>query len=145
MPDALPAFRALNLRRNPFGELTPDEWARAAVVDLEPLLAWLDRDGRCLQLIAPCGRGKTTHLHALRAAIPGARFRRAGADPVGRDAVLLLDEADAVGPLTRYRHHRHARRLAIATHVDLARELGWFGWEVRTVHVAVRDRATSLV
>ena len=137
----LPAFRALKLRRNPFGELTPDEWSAAAVVDMAPLVAWLDRPGRCLQLIGPCGRGKTTHLQALRTALPGAVFRRAGRDPIGPGSPLLLDEADAVGPFTRWRHHRHATTLAIATHRDLSRELGFFGWEVKTVEVRVTDPA----
>lgn len=132
-----PRWRALGLARNPFGELTPDEWAAAAVVDLDPLLAWLDRDGRCLQLVGPPGRGKTTHLHALRRAIPGSVWRRAGQDPPGPGAVILLDEADAVGPIGRWRHLGSASRCAIATHGDHTAELRLLGWEVRTVAVAV--------
>lgn len=142
---AAPRWRVLGLPRNPFGELTPDEWAAAAVVDLDPLLAWLAQDGRCLQLVGPPGRGKTTHLHALRRAIPGSVWRRAGQDPPGPGAVVLLDEADAVGPFGRWSHLRRARRCAIATHGDHTRELRWLGWDVRTVAVAARPHDVARI
>lgn len=142
MSDHLPAFRELNLPRNPFGELTPDEWAAVAVVDVDPLVDWLSEDGRCVQLVGACGRGKTTHLHALRRALPHAVMRRAGRQPPGPGDLLLLDEYDIVGPLARWRHLRRASRCAVAAHADFSRQLGWMGWQVHTVHVAVRDRAT---
>ncbi len=61
-------FARFHLYRNPFGELTRQERAELAVVDLQPLVQWLNaptRKGQVLQFVGPCGHGKSTHLLAL--------------------------------------------------------------------------------
>lgn len=134
-------YARLNLRRNPFGELDPAERARLAVVDLDPLLAWL-RPGRALELVGRCGRGKSTHLHALAAALPEAQMARFRRDPVPHaPPVLLLDEADARGPIARWRAWRGAGAVVIATHRSLAWELRLAGFKVRTLPVGGSDTA----
>ncbi len=55
--------------RNPFGELTASGRAELAVVDVEPYLRWLRQSPRAVvQVIGPCGHGKSTHLRALQLA-----------------------------------------------------------------------------
>ncbi len=62
-------FARLQLFRNPFGELTVAERAELAVIDTERYLQWLTHSPRAaLQVIGPCGHGKSTHLRALQAA-----------------------------------------------------------------------------
>ena len=118
-------FAHLNLRRNPFGELTAPERATLAVVDLDAAAAALDA-GAIVQLVAPHGRGKTTHLLALHARHAGAPFRRAGREGIfdlPTEGVAFVDEVDVLdGPARRALWVR-AGALAVATHVDHGREI----------------------
>jgi hypothetical protein len=130
----------LNLRRNPFGELTREERVRAAVVDCAPLCEWLDADRRAVQFIGDCGRGKTTRLLAIAECCPHAAY--VYLPPVGlRPDIppgrpLLIDEAQRLPWRWRRRVWRRGGPLVLGTHVDLARSLRRFGYEVRTVDVA---------
>lgn len=119
-------FADLNLRYNPFGELDREARAAVAEVDVGDLAARLGSPGTVVQLVGPCGRGKTTHLLALAAALPHATYVRADTDGHRRlpdTEVLLLDEADRVGFFHRRRLWKRARSLAIATHRDLSWQL----------------------
>jgi hypothetical protein len=131
-------FAHLNLRRNPFGELDPGEWAGIAVAELSEILAQIKRPGTVVQLVGRCGRGKTTHLHALARALPGATYVRADTDRVHHvepTEVLLLDEADHLWAWRRRRLLRAATSSVLATHRDLGRELRRAGY--RSVRVEV--------
>ncbi len=89
-------FAHLNLRRNPFGELDESERAALAVVDVDAVAARL-RAGARVQFVGDHGRGKTTHLLALRARLPEARYcRRDRGQPLPDAPIVLVDEADAV-------------------------------------------------
>lgn len=106
------AFAHLNLRRNPFGELTIEERAALAVVDLDDAAGRLRRGGHAVQILGPCGYGKTTQLLALRERVPG---------------LLCLDEAQFLKRIPE------APALALATHVDLAPKLR--GYTVETIRL----------
>ena len=72
-------FARLDLTINPFGELTPEQRGEVAVVDVEWWTAWLTAGRaagklRAVQFMGDCGRGKTTHLLALRFALPTAKY-----------------------------------------------------------------------
>ncbi|TNE87153.1 MAG: hypothetical protein EP330_19485 [Deltaproteobacteria bacterium] len=138
------AYAHLNLRMNPFGELEPRHRAQLAVVRLDTVLAHLDAPRAAVQFVGACGRGKSTHLHALRAALPGAHYARLWTDqpdPAGLSGTVLLDEADAVGMIRRARLFRAAERLAIGVHRSFATELRLHGFRVHTVHVSAADPA----
>ena len=137
------AFAHLNLRYNPFGELDAVQRARVAVVDCAGLQEALLTPGTAVQLVAPCGHGKSTHMLALAAALPSARHLRLwndapvpSAEPVD---VLLLDEADAVWPWQRWALLRSARSVAVGVHKSHAAELRCLGFRVETHHVACRS------
>jgi hypothetical protein len=114
-------FVHLNLRFNPFGEAGLDERPSLAVVDV-PALA----PGDAVQFVGDCGRGKTTHLLALRAQHPGAVYERLdeGQDrcrgPVPASGLLLLDEAQRLRPALLRRLLRREGPVALGTHVDLS-------------------------
>lgn len=168
-PQALPAnsplawlpFAHLNLRYNPFGELTGQQRAAAAVVEIDELVDWLrgpegDSESktrpptrRALQFMGDCGRGKTTHLLTLQTQFPGAAYVYLAADqptpaiPVGDP--LLIDEAQRLPWYVRRRVFRRGVPLILGTHLDLATPLGRAGYMVRTIEVSEHLDARRLV
>jgi len=121
-----PAYRDLDLRWNPFGELTPAERGQLAVVDAGD--ADVIRPGRFrpVQIIADAGHGKTTHLLALAQRTAGAIYEYV---PEGTDTyqsaplpehLFLLDEAQRVRPAHLRRLLRSHPWLVFGTHQDLS-------------------------
>ena len=151
-PVGLP-FAHLNLRRNPFGQLEPEELARLSVTCVDRFVGRLGRPGFAVQFLGAKGRGKTTHLHALRRAFPSApyvyfppgappaRLRR----PPARGP-LFLDELQRMPPSRRRRLWPRAS-YAIASHLDHTDELRAVGLEVETVRLTglEPERLTAIV
>jgi hypothetical protein len=135
-------FAHLNLRRNPFGEPTAEEWSALAVVDrdlLARLVRSLAEPGFAVQFTGDCGRGKSTHLHAIRAHFPAAPYlyfeEGARPPPVPRAPVLFLDETQRLPQRTRHRVFRRHVAIAIGTHADHSRELARAGLRFETVRL----------
>ena len=138
-------FARFNLFRNPFGELTVAERAELAVVDVEKYLAWLEQSSRAvLQVIGPCGHGKSTHLRALQYAwatryapadLPAfVYFPEEGHQPaLPRSRPLFIDEAQRMGWWRRRQMLRGDGPLVIATHRDLSREFMAAGFQLMTI------------
>lgn len=129
-------FEHLNLRRNPFGELDLAERATLAVVDVDRYVGRLNRPGYAVQFTGDKGRGKTTHLLALRERFPQSAYVHVEEDerpriPQGRP--LLIDEAQRVGRRQRRRVFRRGVPLVLGTHEDLRLELLRAGYEVDSV------------
>ena len=141
-PLCLP-FVHLNLRRNPFGELPPEERPRLAVVEvsrwIEPLSG---PPGFALQVLGDAGRGKTTHLIALREALPGAFYRHIGegervtARGIARGRPTIIDECQRLSPRARRRVFGRGDPLLLGSHEDHAPELRRAGYEVATIRPA---------
>ena len=136
--DWLP-FAALNLLRNPFGELTRNDRVRAAVVDLLPFIAMLSDQKSAIQFLADCGRGKTTHLLAIASHYSDSTYVYLPEDgpcpkiPMGDP--LLIDEAQRLPWRIRRQVFRRGVRLVLGTHVDLHRPLQRAGYRAHTYHV----------
>lgn len=135
MPTAL-AYARLNLRWNPFGELTLDQRAAVAVADVA---CWADRlrkPGFALQVLGDSGRGKTTHLLALLAHLPEAKFIQvpeSGRIAPPEAATVLVDEAQYLGYRARRCLFRPWRSLALAGQADCTPALVRAGFEVATI------------
>jgi hypothetical protein len=144
----LSPYSYLGLTRNPFGELTREQRGELAVVDTAPLLAFLNCPSNAVQIIGDCGFGKTTHLLALRRELPSAKliyFPETGPRPrLPSDRPLLVDEAQRMGWLRRRQLLKSAGPLAIATHIDLTRELSRSGFQVLTLDVEQPKSPRSL-
>lgn len=151
-----------HLRRNPFGELLPAERVSLAVVDVRPWGDWLHEgvcartDGmrqRLVQLVGPCGHGKTTFLlslcqylsHHLSSETAYVYVPQEAPYPsIPLQSALVIDEADRL-PRRQRRHLPYATGLlAIATHRDIAAVFPQNQFEIRTLHVANRGNPVRL-
>lgn len=123
---ALP-FAHLNLRRNPFGELTREERTQLAVVEIQEALEHLTRPRASVQIVGEKGYGKTTHLLAIAGHFPDCSYVHI---PEGQRCVipasgdpLLIDEAQRLTLPQRWHLLRSGRRLILGTHEDFAKAL----------------------
>lgn len=158
-------FAPLNLTANPFGELTPDDRVAAAVVDIEPWREWLTAGPRrALQFIGDCGRGKTTHLLALAAAMPDSAYVYLPPHPLEQRKlvppywlpsqaplpemppapVLAIDEAQRLPRALRRQVFARGSMLVLGTHCSLARPLRRAGYEWQSVAVAASTTAEQI-
>ncbi|HYW78785.1 MAG TPA: hypothetical protein VE890_04375 [Thermoguttaceae bacterium] len=137
-PRGLP-FAHLNLSRNPFGELELDQRAALAVVDIDRFVERLQRPGYAVQFLGDKGRGKTTHLLAIRQHFPEAPYLHIGEGErprIPRGHPLMIDE---IQRLPRWRRRWVFRRpvsFVIGTHEDVSAELVRAGFEVDTIEAA---------
>lgn len=132
-------FAHLNLRRNPFGELSIEEWTAIADVDLQPLLPLLNDRRAAIQFIGDKGCGKTTHLLAIRTHCQAAAYvhlpeGERSAVPIG--SPLLIDEAQRLTLWQRRQLFRSGIPLVLGTHRDFETALRRAGRDVNTVRVA---------
>lgn len=137
---AVSPYRRFNLRRNPFGELSREERAELAVIDMDRWRTALRTPDSALQFIAPCGHGKTTHLLGLQRWLTGAVYvllPEVGRHPeIPATRPLLLDEAQRLSAQERRQVLRGRGPLVLGTHEDLATHLTGAGFQVTTVELA---------
>ena len=137
----------LNLRRNPFGELSTSEWTSLAIVDIETVTARLATPRYAVQFVGEKGYGKTTHLLSIR-----SRFSNAGYVhiPEGERAALpsgdlvLIDEAQRLTGWQRFQLFRSSVPLVLGTHRDFSKQLSRAGRDVETVDVGQGTTAQRL-
>ncbi|MCA9196554.1 MAG: hypothetical protein KDA87_03410 [Planctomycetales bacterium] len=136
--DARLPFAHLNLCRNPFGEITREEQAALAQVQLEAVLLELLDTNVVVQFVGEKGYGKTTHLLAIQAAVSGATYTHI---PEGQTATIiagrptLIDEAQRMTWWQRWYFFRRPAPLVLGTHFDYQRSLERLGRRVITVQV----------
>lgn len=121
------------------------ERAELAVVDTDKYLAWLEQSPRAvLQVIGPCGHGKSTHLRGLQyawaarhapAELPAfVYFPEEGNQPaLPRSRPLFIDEAQRMGWWRRRQMLSGTGPLVIGTHRDLSRALIAAGFQLMTI------------
>lgn len=143
-------FARLNLRWNPFGEVPERDRGRLAVVDrdLSRVVTRLAAPGFAVELLGDCGRGKSSHLYAIRDALR----ERFGALPVTyvdigarpdtpRAPVVLVDESQHLSPWARRRLFARRASFVLATHESHAGELRRAGVHCETWRVGGPDAA----
>ena len=140
-------YAHLNLRRNPFGELTVDDWIILADVEIDDEVAALSNSRTAIQYVGEKGHGKTTHLLAIRSRFPNAGYLHI---PEGErrklpsGAPILIDEAQRLTVWQRWRLFRSSIPLVLGTHRDFATELARSGRHVTTIEVARRTDTARL-
>ncbi|MGV3484227.1 MAG: hypothetical protein ACO1RT_07405 [Planctomycetaceae bacterium] len=141
-------YHYLNLRRNPFGELTREERAELAIVDVEPWREYLSDHRAVLQFLGPCGHGKTTHLLAIERAIPGMDYvylPEVGPRPaIPANRPMIVDESQRLSWWQLRSVLRRGGPLVFGTHTDLSKPIVRAGLQVRTVEVATQVSAARL-
>lgn len=140
---ALP-FLHLNLRQNPFGELTREQRAQLAFVEIRPILEHLSLPRASVQIVGEKGYGKTTHLLAIAQQFPRSCYvhipeGQSGIVPAIGDPVLI-DEAQRLGLVQRWKLFRSNRCLILGTHQDYAKTLARANRPVLTL---AADRLTD--
>jgi len=129
----------VNLRRNPFGQLTARERAETAVVELDRFLPLLRQPTTAIQFIGDCGRGKTTRMLAMKARLPASAYvylpenQPCPAIPEGDP--VMIDEAQRLPRTVRNRVFSAGLPLVLATHSDLTRSLRSHGYVVHTERI----------
>ena len=113
-------FAHLNLTRNPFGEFSAEERGELAVVELKCFFPLLNTPGFALQILGEQGRGKSTHLHAIKKHFPGAPYiyyPEDGPKPeVPRAPVLFLDEMQRFSKRERLQIFSRSASFVVASH-----------------------------
>jgi hypothetical protein len=132
-------FEHLNLRFNPFGERPLEERGQLAVPpDYFDDLPDLTRPGFALQVLGDKGRGKTTHLLALRERYPRSQYLHIPEEglqawpPSLGPSPFFIDEAQRLTWLQRRDLFRPQRSLVIGSHADHAKQLRRAGFTVQT-------------
>jgi energy-coupling factor transporter ATP-binding protein EcfA2 len=127
------------LRRNPFGELTRQERAELAVVDVQAIADQVRDDWNAVQFIGDCGRGKTTRMLALAQMLPESSYVYLPEDgpcpAIGVGRPMLVDEAQRLPRRVRKQVFAAGLPLVLATHRDLSRPLRRAGYRVTTQHI----------
>ena len=132
------AFLHLNLKRNPFGEITEDERARLAVVDIDRILAALQNPHCAVQFLGEKGYGKTTHLIALRSRLSGAGYvhiPEGETRPLPEGNPIMIDEAQRLTWWQQKTLFRKKVPLVLGTHRNFELSLKKQGRTVQTIDV----------
>jgi hypothetical protein len=123
--------------------MDPGRRADLAVVDIDEIVSQLRSPRFAVQFLGDCGRGKTTHLLAIRASFARAPYmhiaegQRVRELPEARAGVpIFLDELQRLPRNLRRKLPAGKNPLAVGTHKDLQRALVRAGYEVRTVRPA---------
>jgi len=140
-------FAHLNLRRNPFGELTVDDWVILADVEIDDAVVRLSQWRTAIQYVGEKGHGKTTHLLAINSQFPNASYLHI---PEGQrrkvpaGSPILIDEAQRLTVWQRWRLFHSSIPLVLGTHRDFRTELVRAGRQVTTIEVAHQTDAVRL-
>lgn len=136
-------YEHLNLRHNPFGEMDGNQRASLAVVDIEEIVSQLRSPRFAVQFLGGCGRGKTTHLLAIRASFGGGAYMHiAEGQPIRtlpeapEGVPIFIDELQRLPRRLRRKLLGGDNPLALGTHKDFGRALARAGYEVLTVRPA---------
>lgn len=132
-------FSNLNLRFNPFGELTSEERCKVAVAEVEHLIAPLKEPGSAVQFLADHGRGKTTHLRLLHQAFQGAPYVKLKENEkvkINKSEVNFIDSFELLSKWERRRLYRSLNSFAFTSHQDLRTELERAGFKVVTCKIS---------
>jgi hypothetical protein len=131
------AYAHLNLRWNPFGEISIEDMPLLAVLQVEGFVDRLQSPGFALQFLGEPGRGKTTHLLALREYFPRApylHFRENAEFPeIPQAPLLFLDDTQWLPASLRKHIFSRQASLVLGTLSDHSTELKKAGLEYSTV------------
>lgn len=131
-------YEYLNLRFNPFGELSNEDRSLCSVVNCDNWRNFLQKSDRAVQFIAKSGGGKTTSCISLQYHFLNSEYYRAPCDGRFKGRLkgdpLVLDELQFVSERKRERIFKRHRRLIIGTHTDLNYQLVSAGFEVLTIY-----------
>lgn len=135
-------YKKLNLKKNPFGELTVAERKMLAVVDDAKINEWMklvNSPNHILQLVADHGRGKTTHLlklHEQCSDIPYIKLIQ----PINMQWIntptYFVDSIENLSLPARLKLYKKYHSLVVTTHRNLSYEMKMMGKHVTSIDVS---------
>ncbi|VAW67624.1 hypothetical protein MNBD_GAMMA08-3034 [hydrothermal vent metagenome] len=140
-------FIHLNLRFNPFGELTLEQRKEVAIVDTHSLKKSLNKKSVAIQLLADHGRGKTTYLFSLHKEYSSAPYIKIQVGDKPRFspcAIRFVDSVENMTKKSRIDLYKKSDSLAFTTHADLSKELIKHGFTVITKKISTADESTLM-
>ncbi len=134
-------FAHLNLRFNPFGEMPLEKRALLAIVEIDDVLSELRDDSVAFQFIGDRGRGKTTHLMAIKSHFQQSAYVHIPEDsrppiPIGNP--LFVDEIQRLNWFQRAKIFRRKVPLVLGTHTNYETQLRVMGRRAITIEVGGR-------
>ncbi|RDH84023.1 MAG: hypothetical protein DIZ80_07770 [endosymbiont of Galathealinum brachiosum] len=138
-------FDHLNLRFNPFGELTSDQRKQVAFVDIESLTKSLNKEATAIQFLADHGRGKTTHLLSLHDYYSKTEYIKIyqGDKPdFTEQFIRFVDSVENLTKKSRLELYKKTSSIAFTSHADLSKELHKAGFSVTTIKVCMENELT---
>lgn len=142
------AFAPLNLRFNPFGALSDEEWLDVSIVNIDHLEAFIRDPRTAVQFLADHGRGKTTHLRKLYQKFPQASYVKLCPDEkfprFTRESLRFVDGIENAIPTQRLKIYKKTTSIAFTTHSDLTLELEKQGYHVITERISCACDMTLL-
>jgi hypothetical protein len=133
------AYAHLNLRWNPFGAVSVEDISQLAVLQVEQFVDRLQRPGFALQFLGKPGRGKTTHLLALREYFPQAPYlhflEKAEIPEIPPAPLLFLDDTQWLPASLCKRIFARQTSFVIGTLSDHSKELDKAGLEYISVQL----------
>ncbi len=134
------AFAYLNLCWNPFGDADLEDIPQLAVAQVEQYISHVQQPGFALQFLGQPGRGKTTHLLALRQYFPQAPYlhfaENAAIPEIPCAPLLFLDETQRLSRSLRKQIFNRKVSYVIGTHLDHSFEFRQAGLEYESVHLS---------
>jgi GTPase SAR1 family protein len=131
-------YAHLNLRFNPFGELSNEDRCLCSVVDCDDWICFLQNRDSAVQFIGNSGCGKTTCCLSLQHHFSHAEYYRVPCDGQIKNNLqgdpLVLDELQFLSERIMGKIFKKHRRLIIGTHTDLNSQLVKAGFEVLTIY-----------
>lgn len=145
------AFESLNLRFNPFGELTGEQWLAVSIVEIKHLIEPLKSPSVAVQFLADKGRGKTTHLRKLHQEFPETPIIKLYIDEkvpkFPKSKLTFVDSFENANKSQRKKIYKKTSSMAFTTHSDLTEELEKQGYKVVTERVSCNsdDKLMSIL
>ncbi|TWU51024.1 hypothetical protein Poly51_43180 [Rubripirellula tenax] len=136
------------LFRNPFGELTRDERAELAIVDMDRFEPLIGQPRSAVQFVGDCGRGKTTRMLAIARRFADASYvylPEGGPTPAIPDGnPVMIDEAQRLPRVIRNGIFAAGVSVVLATHKDLSGSLRRHGYQVHTDRIGGGNHSTLI-
>lgn len=142
------SFASLNLRFNPFGELTQNQRFHLFQGSGSQLISHFKKENTAVQIFGPSGSGKTSHLITLMGEFPDVPFflvKEEVISPIKLSHRLIIDEFQFLSRKQRKEIFKNTTSIVFSTHIDYSREAKRAGFHVIEMFPALKHSPKRLM